>query len=77
MVFTKAYELAQRIVAPFLEEGSLAVDATAGHGKDSPLLAQRVGSFGHCFALVLQPPGPGQTAAPLAQAGLLPRGNPF
>lgn len=51
MVFTKAYELAQRIVAPFLEEGSLAVDATAGNGKDTLFLAQRVGIFRSCLRL--------------------------
>jgi len=73
MVFTKAYELARRIVAPFLEEGSLAVDATAGNGKDTLFLAQRVGSSGHVYAFDVQPQALEKTEALLAQAGLRQR----
>jgi glycine/D-amino acid oxidase-like deaminating enzyme len=45
---------AQNLVAPFLGEGSIAIDGTAGNGKDTLFLARAVGSSGRVAAFDVQ-----------------------
>jgi len=48
-------ELAHRFVRDALREGDLAIDATAGNGHDTLMLAERVGESGRVLAFDIQP----------------------
>lgn len=56
-----------------LQAGDCALDATAGNGHDTLLLAQCVGVNGHVYAFDVQPPALAATRTRLQQAGLLER----
>jgi tRNA1(Val) A37 N6-methylase TrmN6 len=47
-------ELAHRFVREALREGDLAIDATAGNGHDTLMLAERVGESGRVLAFDIQ-----------------------
>lgn len=61
---------AHEAVAGVLEEGSLALDATAGNGHDTCFLAEQVGATGHVWALDIQPAAIDATHGRLVEAGL-------
>ncbi|MDO4794904.1 MAG: class I SAM-dependent methyltransferase [Brachymonas sp.] len=56
-----------------LQAGDCALDATAGNGHDTLLLAQCVGAHGHVYAFDVQSCALAATQARLQQAGLLDR----
>lgn len=56
-----------------LQAGDCALDATAGNGHDTLLLAQCVGAHGHVYAFDVQARALAATQARLQQAGLLDR----
>lgn len=66
-------ELAQEQVARVLREGDLAVDATAGKGRDTLFLARQVGPQGRVYAFDVQREALEKTAALLKGNGLLDR----
>ncbi len=47
--------LAHRLAEAALDEGALAIDATAGNGHDTVFLAERVGETGRVLAFDVQP----------------------
>lgn len=49
-------ELAQQLIAPHLNAGDIAIDATAGNGHDTLFLCEQVGPTGRVIACDLQPP---------------------
>ncbi len=65
--------LAQNFVAPALNDGCLAVDATAGNGGDTLFLAGRVGAGGKVYSFDIQPDALDLTARRLKEAGLRDR----
>jgi predicted methyltransferase len=66
-------ERAQRLARETLRPGDLAVDGTAGKGRDTLCLAQAVGSDGRVHAFDIQPAALAATQALLADAGLADR----
>ena len=56
-----------------LQSGDCALDATAGNGHDTLLLAQCVGAHGHIYAFDVQPRALAATHTRLQQAGLQDR----
>ncbi|MDO4795613.1 MAG: class I SAM-dependent methyltransferase [Brachymonas sp.] len=64
---------AHNLLRHALQPGDCALDATAGNGHDTLLLAQCVGAHGHVYAFDVQPPALAATRARLQQAGLLER----
>ena len=62
--------LAQRLVAEVLEEGDLAIDATAGNGHDTVFLAGRVGSGGRVLSFDVQAAAVAAARARVVAAGL-------
>ncbi len=70
---TSAVQWAQSFIAPVLVPGCLAVDATAGNGRDTLFLARGVGPQGRVFAFDIQPEALERTREQLAGAGLLER----
>jgi 16S rRNA C1402 N4-methylase RsmH len=64
---------AHAIISHYLQEGQLAVDATAGNGHDTLFLARRVGAAGRVFAFDIQKQALRATSARLEQAGLSSR----
>lgn len=64
---------AHREVAAVLRAGETAVDATAGNGHDTRVLAERVGPAGRVLAFDIQPEAIEATRARLAAAGLSDR----
>lgn len=66
-------ERAQRLAAEVLREGDLAIDATAGKGRDTAFLAQSVGPSGRVHAFDIQPEAIESTRNLLTVAGLLER----
>lgn len=55
MIPPRPTELAHRFVREVLREGDLAIDATAGNGHDTLMLAERVGESGRVLAFDIQP----------------------
>ncbi len=53
MLETVTY-IAQLFIGQVLNEGDIAVDATAGNGKDTVFLAEHVGETGHVYAFDIQ-----------------------
>lgn len=66
-------ELAQKQVAEIVREGDIAVDATAGNGRDTLFLARLVGSCGQVYAFDIQQEALDRTAALLNQNDLAKR----
>lgn len=64
---------ARRLVAGSLRSGGIAVDATAGRGRDTLFLARWVGPQGKVFAFDLQPAAIEETAQRLQTARLAER----
>lgn len=61
--------LAQQLVAEVLEEGDLAIDATAGNGHDTVFLAGRVGAGGRVLSFDVQAAAIAAAQARVAAAG--------
>lgn len=72
-MFTKATTLVHHWIEAHVQPGHLVVDATAGNGHDTLLLARCVGPEGQVVALDIQPQAIANTRARLADAGLLDR----
>ncbi|MBF7082082.1 class I SAM-dependent methyltransferase [Desulfallas sp. Bu1-1] len=62
--------LAQKFLGEILREGSVAVDATAGNGKDTLFLAGAVGNSGKVYAFDIQREALESTAILLKESGL-------
>lgn len=69
----KITKMAHLQAAQFLEDGSVAVDATAGNGLDTLFLAGHVGPEGRVYAFDIQEEALRRTAAALAEARLRER----
>lgn len=61
---------AHRLVTPFLHNGALAIDATAGNGHDTLFLASAVGPSGRVAAFDIQSAAIAATGKRLCVAGL-------
>jgi len=68
-------ERAQKLAAEVLRPGDIAVDGTAGKGRDTACLAQAVGPSGHVHAFDIQPEAIASTRNLLEVAGLLDRAS--
>lgn len=66
-------ERAQKLATEILRPGDIAVDGTAGKGRDTACLAQAVGATGHVHAFDIQPEAVTSTRNLLEVAGLLGR----
>ncbi|NBV53841.1 MAG: methyltransferase domain-containing protein [Verrucomicrobia bacterium] len=66
-------ERAQKLATEILRPGDIAVDGTAGKGRDTACLAQAVGATGHVHAFDIQPEAIASTRNLLEVAGLLGR----
>jgi predicted methyltransferase len=66
-------ERAQLLAQEILRPGDLAMDGTAGKGRDTACLAQAVGPSGHVHAFDIQPEAIAATANLLTLAGLAGR----
>lgn len=66
-------ERAQKLATDILRPGDLAVDGTAGKGRDTACLAQAVGPSGHVHAFDIQPEALASTRNLLEAAGLSER----
>ena len=66
-------ERAQKLATEILRPGDLAVDGTAGKGRDTACLAQAVGPTGHVLAFDIQPEAIASTRTLLESAGLSER----
>lgn len=66
-------ERAQKLATEILRPGDIAVDGTAGKGRDTACLAQAVGPAGHVHAFDIQPEAIASTRKLLALAGLTDR----
>jgi len=66
-------DLAHAMVAPWLQEGDRAIDATAGNGHDTVFLAERVGESGAVWAFDLQTEAVARTQRRLEDHGLAGR----
>lgn len=66
-------ETAAELLRGTLSEGDVAIDGTAGRGRDTFLLAELVGPTGRVHAFDLQAEAIASTGALLAEAGLLGR----
>ncbi|MEI6794424.1 MAG: class I SAM-dependent methyltransferase [Verrucomicrobiota bacterium] len=66
-------ERAQKLATEILRSGDIAVDGTAGKGRDTACLAQSVGPTGHVHAFDIQPEAIASTRNLLEVAGLLGR----
>jgi len=66
-------ERAQKLATEILRPGDIAVDGTAGKGRDTACLAQAVGPGGHVHAFDIQPEAIASTRNLLEAAGLLDR----
>lgn len=66
-------ERAQKLATDILRPGDIAVDGTAGKGRDTACLAQAVGPSGHVHAFDIQPEAIASTRNLLEAAGLADR----
>jgi len=66
-------ERAQKLATDVLRPGDIAVDGTAGKGRDTACLAQAVGPAGHVHAFDIQPEAVASTSNLLEAAGLRER----
>jgi predicted methyltransferase len=68
-------ERAQKLATEILRPGDIAIDGTAGKGRDTACLAQAVGPAGHVHAFDIQPEAIASTHNLLEAAGLLDRAS--
>ena len=68
-----ALGLAHRVLEDFVCPGDLCIDATAGRGRDTALLARLVGPEGRVIAMDIQAPALEASSALLAREGLTDR----
>jgi predicted methyltransferase len=68
-------ERAQKLATEILLPGDIAVDGTAGKGRDTACLAQAVGPSGHVHAFDIQPEAIASSRNLLEVAGLIDRGS--
>jgi predicted methyltransferase len=68
-------ERAQKLATEILRPGDIAVDGTAGKGRDTACLAQAVGPTGHVHAFDIQPEAIASTRNLLEVAGLSDRAS--
>lgn len=66
---SSAVKLGHFFMSRFLEEGMIALDATAGNGQDTLLLSQLVGKSGHVYSFDIQESALENTKRVLAQHG--------
>ena len=66
-------ERAQKLATEILRPGDIAVDGTAGKGRDTACLAQAVGPSGHVHAFDIQPEAIASSRNLLEVAGLIDR----
>ncbi len=72
-VLRNARHLAADYMIRTLREGDIAIDATMGNGHDTQFLCSLVGEGGHVYAFDVQQSAIDNTAARLAEAGVLQR----
>ncbi len=53
-LITNTTQLAMKIVSEYVKDGDIVIDATAGNGKDTLILAKMVGSLGKVYAFDIQ-----------------------
>ncbi len=70
-----ALNIIRRVIAEYVHEGDICVDATAGRGNDTLLLARLVGDSGHVTAFDIQPDAVESTKALLRENGLSHRAD--
>ncbi|MGN1120530.1 MAG: class I SAM-dependent methyltransferase [Oscillospiraceae bacterium] len=70
-----ALNIIRRVIAEYVHEGDICVDATAGRGNDTLLLAQLVGDSGHVTAFDIQSDAVESTKALLRENGLSHRAD--
>ncbi len=72
-LITKTTDLAMKIVLEYIEEGDVVVDATAGNGHDTLVLAEAVGEHGKVLAFDIQKKALENTEKLLEENGMLKR----
>ncbi len=70
MKLRNARYLSHDFIDSLLQEGDIAVDATAGNGHDTLYLAQKVGERGHVYAFDVQQAALDSTKERLAENGI-------
>jgi len=70
---TRVTERARHLAQEVLRPGDIALDGTAGKGRDTATLAQAVGPTGHVHGFDIQPEAIAATRNLLELAGLAPR----
>ncbi len=73
MLLAGALEKSHKLISTLLKPGDKAVDATAGNGKDTLLLAHLVGSSGKVYSVDIQTEAIKKTSALLKTKGFLDR----
>lgn len=66
-------ELAQRLIQPVIQEGDIAIDATAGNGYDTLFLADAVGASGRVLAFDIQQDAVASARERISTAGFAER----
>lgn len=72
-IITKTTELAMKITLEYIEEGDTVIDATAGNGYDTLLLAEAAGDSGKVIAFDIQETAIEHTKNILQEHGMLDR----
>ena len=70
-----ALNIIRRVISESVREGDICIDATAGRGNDTLLLAQLVGKSGHVTAFDIQQDAVDSTRALLEQNGVSDRAD--
>ncbi|RKJ14725.1 methyltransferase domain-containing protein, partial [Butyricicoccus sp. 1XD8-22] len=73
MKLQRVLQYAQFLLSEVIEEGDIAVDATAGNGHDTLFLAKLVGKTGHVYAFDIQQEAIEATKVRLKEHGLSDR----
>ncbi|KGR91091.1 rRNA methyltransferase [Ureibacillus massiliensis 4400831 = CIP 108448 = CCUG 49529] len=73
MKLQRVLQYAQFLLSKVIEEGDIAVDATAGNGHDTLFLAKLVGKTGHVYAFDIQQEAIEATKVRLKEHGLSDR----
>ena len=68
-----ALQIIQHVLREHVRSGDICIDATAGRGRDTLFLAERVGDSGHVTAIDIQQEAIDSTRSLLEQNGLLDR----
>lgn len=75
--FKRQTLLVRQIITEHIKPGDSAIDATAGTGNDTLLLAEAVGNKGRVYAFDIQPEAIAQTRSRLSEKGVLNRVSLF